>query len=89
MSRTENKLEAILSKATQGETPAAEDIVFLLGLENGKDVEKLFAAAKSLREAHFGNKIFWIKIEIFDFNLGFGSVFFLVFVVVIFSIFVC
>jgi methylornithine synthase len=58
MNGTQQKLEAILSKVKQGETPSAEDIVFLLGLDNSDDINKLFAAAKSLREKHFGDKIF-------------------------------
>jgi methylornithine synthase len=58
MKDKQNKLETILNKALQGETPSTDDIVFLLGLENQKDINKLFAAAKSLRETHFGNKIF-------------------------------
>ena len=58
MNDHQNKVDTILNKALQGETPSTEDIVFLLGLENPDDITKLFAAAKSLREAHFGNKIF-------------------------------
>lgn len=58
MIQSQQKLESILYRAVQGETPSTEDIVFLLGLENEEDIDKLFAAAKSLREAHFGNKIF-------------------------------
>jgi methylornithine synthase len=58
MNNNQRKLETILNKALHGETPSTEDIVFLLGLEKEKDINKLFAAAKSLRDAHFGNKIF-------------------------------
>jgi methylornithine synthase len=58
MNDHQNKIDTILNKALQRETPSTDEVVFLLGLENQKDINKLFAAAKSLREAHFGNKIF-------------------------------
>jgi methylornithine synthase len=58
MKKTQHKLEPILSKAKQGETPSTEDIVFLLSLNRSEQMNKLFAAAKSLRRKYFGNKIF-------------------------------
>jgi methylornithine synthase len=58
MNDNQYKLEIIINKALQEDKLSQEDIVFLLGLENSDDINKLFAAAKSLREAHFGNKIF-------------------------------
>lgn len=58
MKKTQHKLEPILSKAKQGETPSTEDIVFLLSLDRSDQINKLFATAKSLRLKYFGNKIF-------------------------------
>jgi methylornithine synthase len=58
MNEIQHKLETILARAEQRNTPSAEDIVFLLGLENPDHINKLFATAKSLRQKHFGNKIF-------------------------------
>ena len=51
-------LENILSKAVQEDPLSTEDIVFLLGVNELDQTNKLFAAAKSLRDRHFGNKIF-------------------------------
>jgi len=58
MKTTRRKLENILSKALQEDHLSTEDIVFLLGLNNAEQINKLFAAAKSLRRKYFGNKIF-------------------------------
>ena len=52
------KLETIINKALQEDELTKEDIVFLLSLDNADQINKLFAAAKSLRDAHFGNRIF-------------------------------
>jgi methylornithine synthase len=53
-----NTLENILAKAQQEDRLFPEDIVFLLGLNKSEQINKLFAAAKSLRRKYFGNKIF-------------------------------
>ncbi len=58
MSKNQDKLENLLSKSLREDALSKEDIVFLLGLENEKYNKKLFAAAKSLRETHFDDKIF-------------------------------
>jgi methylornithine synthase len=58
MKETQYKLEPILSKALQEEKLSAPEIVFLLGLEEEDQINRLFATAKSLRHKHFGNKIF-------------------------------
>ena len=52
------KFETILSKALQEEKLSSEDVVFLLGLEHPDQINKLFAAARSLRRKYFGDKIF-------------------------------
>jgi methylornithine synthase len=58
MKPTWRKLENILTKALREDPLSAEDIVFLLGLEEAEQINKLFASAKSLRRKYFGNKIF-------------------------------
>ena len=58
MNKIKSKLETILSNVERGEAPTVEDIVFLLGLEDSDHINKLFATAKSLRQKHFGDKIF-------------------------------
>jgi methylornithine synthase len=58
MKNNQTKLENVLTRALQGNKLPKEDIVFLLGLENSDHINKLFATAKSLRQKHFGNKIF-------------------------------
>lgn len=58
MKTNQHKLETILSRALQEEKLSPEDMVFLLSLNNTDQINKLFATAKSLRQHHFGNKIF-------------------------------
>ncbi len=58
MKKSHRKLETILSKALQGEKLSAPEILFLLGLEEADQINRLFATAKSLRHKHFGDKIF-------------------------------
>ncbi len=58
MKQSQQKLDAILSKALQEEKLSTEEIVFLLSLDKADRMNKLFAAAKSLRGRYFGNKIF-------------------------------
>ncbi|UCE51565.1 MAG: methylornithine synthase PylB [Desulfobacterales bacterium] len=58
MKQTQHKLETILSQALQEDKLSTEDIIFLLSLDNADQINKLFAAAKSLRRKYFGDKIF-------------------------------
>jgi methylornithine synthase len=58
MKPTWRKLENILSKALQEDRLSTEDIVFLLDLDKSEQLNRLFAAAKSLRCKYFGTKIF-------------------------------
>jgi methylornithine synthase len=58
MKQSQLKLENILSKALREENLSADDIVFVLRLKEEDPVNKVFAAAKTLRQRHFGNKIF-------------------------------
>lgn len=58
MKEKKRKLEDIISRALDEEKLSAEDIVFLLSLNKADQMNKLFAAAKSLRGRYFGNKIF-------------------------------
>jgi methylornithine synthase len=52
------KLNFIIQKALREDTLSADDIVFLLSLTKEDQMNKLFAAAKSLRGRYFDNKIF-------------------------------
>jgi methylornithine synthase len=58
MKKNWNELENILAKARQENRLSIEDIVFLLGLNETEQINKLFAVAKNLRRKYFGNKIF-------------------------------
>lgn len=48
----------ILDKALFGEPLLREDVLHLLALEDDTDLRALFAAARRLRERHFGNAVF-------------------------------
>jgi methylornithine synthase len=52
------KLTAILEKANQEERLERDEIVFLLGLTQKKQIEAVFAAARDLRSRYFGNRVF-------------------------------
>ncbi|MGD2270569.1 MAG: methylornithine synthase PylB [Desulfobacterales bacterium] len=58
MKEKRQKFEDILSRALRKEQLSADDIVILLSLNNPDQINKLFATAKSLRQHHFGDKIF-------------------------------
>ena len=58
MKRYQHRLENILSKALQGEKLSLKEIRLLLSVNNVDQMNKLIAAAKSLRGRYFGNKIF-------------------------------
>jgi len=58
MKEKKRKLDNIISKALREEKLSTEEIVFLLRLNKVDQMDKLFAAAKSLRERYFSNKIF-------------------------------
>ena len=50
--------EEILDKALHEEPLARREILYLLGLEQAGDTNKLFAAARSLRRRYFGDSVF-------------------------------
>lgn len=52
------QLETILDRAINGQTPGSEEILFLLTLKDRESLAGLFTAARSVRQRHFGNKIF-------------------------------
>jgi methylornithine synthase len=52
------QLETILAKAIQGAGLSKKEIVFLLGLSDRDQIEVVFRAARDLRRAHFGKKVF-------------------------------
>ncbi|RLE11595.1 methylornithine synthase PylB [Candidatus Aerophobetes bacterium] len=52
------KLEDILEKAYNEQVLAEEEIIFLLGLEDEENINRLFSVARSLRYRYFGNKVF-------------------------------
>lgn len=52
------KLAAILEKANQEERLGRDEIVFLLGLTQKKQIDDVFAAARELRLRYFGNRVF-------------------------------
>ncbi|HLP58066.1 MAG TPA: hypothetical protein VK186_04515, partial [Candidatus Deferrimicrobium sp.] len=55
---TQDRLDVILDKAYRNETLTEEDIVFILQLRRGDDIDKLFKTARELRAIHFQDKIF-------------------------------
>jgi methylornithine synthase len=57
-SDSQRKLNAILGKATQEECLERNEIVFLLGLTQKKQIDDVFSAARELRSRHFGNRVF-------------------------------
>jgi methylornithine synthase len=58
MKTAQDKLESILSRTLREAQLNAEDIVFLLGLDNADHVNSLFAAARRLRRRYFDDTIF-------------------------------
>ena len=52
------KLVRLLDDARSGESLKLEEIGFLLELEEAADLELLFAAARDVRERHFGREVF-------------------------------
>ena len=58
MKKNRNQLENILSKARIEKPLSEEDIVFLLDLKKGEQINALFTTAKDLRHKYFGNTIF-------------------------------
>lgn len=58
MSFPDFSLDRILQKAKHGETPSAPELQFLLGLSKPAQLDRVFEAARFLRNRHFGNKVF-------------------------------
>lgn len=58
MQQWRKQLERIISKVQMREPPSAEEIAFLLELQDAEQQAVLFRAARQLREKYFGNKIF-------------------------------
>lgn len=52
------KLEDVLEKAYTGRCLSSEEIVFLLGLKERGEVDRLFSVARNLRQRYFGDQIF-------------------------------
>ncbi len=53
-----NKLDAILTKAKEGAILSKKEIIFLLGLKDNTQIDRLFQAARQLRRKYFGNAVF-------------------------------
>ncbi len=64
------KLEEILDKAERNVRLSLDEIVFLLSLEDGKQVELLFQSACAFRQQNFGNKIFLYGFLYFNTECG-------------------
>lgn len=52
------RLADILAKAEQAVSLSAQDLIFLLGLKEPRQRDRLFKTARQLRRRHFGNRIF-------------------------------
>ena len=57
-SESQHKLNGILEKADQEGRLEREEIVFLLGLTQKRQIDAVFETARGLRFRHFGNKVF-------------------------------
>jgi methylornithine synthase len=55
---TPKQVSDIVNKATNGLSLSHEDVMDLLSLEDHESFQLVMSAARSLREQHFGNKIF-------------------------------
>ena len=53
-----DNLEKILEKGMQNQGLSDDDLAYLLLLKSETDIQKLFAAARKVREREFGDKIF-------------------------------
>lgn len=51
-------LDQILDKSKNGQKLAAEEIKYLLNRAEKEEIEQIFAAAREVRNKHFGNKVF-------------------------------
>lgn len=58
MTMTDKQLSGVLHRLTRGETPAKEDIRFLLSLDSPDHVASLFDASRTVRQRFFGKSIF-------------------------------
>ncbi|MEE4363677.1 MAG: methylornithine synthase PylB [Desulfotignum sp.] len=59
MSVHTHRLTTLLAALEQGMTPEKPDIAWLLGRRDPEDTARLFAAARSVRQQHFGNQVFF------------------------------
>ncbi len=59
MSAHTHRLTALLAALEQGMTLEKPDIAWLLGQRDPEDTVRLFAAARSVRQRHFGNQVFF------------------------------
>jgi len=57
-SESQHKLNGILEKADQEERLEREEIVFLLGLAQKRQIDAVFETARGLRFRHFENRVF-------------------------------
>ncbi len=55
---TNEELETILLKATQGKQLSNEEVAYLLERRDRPSVAKIFEAARRVRDQNFGNKVF-------------------------------
>lgn len=53
-----NKTEEIIEKNKNGEVLSHEEVVYLLGLRDKNERDKLYKAARETREKYFGDKLF-------------------------------
>jgi methylornithine synthase len=53
-----SKLDTILGRAADGAALSNEEIIFLLGLEEKNDTERLFQSAREIRKRHFGDQVY-------------------------------
>jgi len=51
-------LDKVLAKAYEEQSLSEEEIIFLLKLENKKEITRLFLVAQALRQRYFENKVF-------------------------------
>ncbi len=54
----DRQLDRILERARAGIRPEAQDLLYLLAVEDPGQLDRIFAAARCLRERHFGNHVF-------------------------------
>jgi biotin synthase-like enzyme len=53
-----HRLSDILDRTIQGFSPTFEEIEHLISLKDSESIQPVMAAARKVREKHFGNKVF-------------------------------